>query len=259
MLDNKDNLMRRLQKIGLSALESQIYLSLLREPATVLQLSKRTDIARTNVYRLLGSLEKRSLVIRQTDEHGTSYAATDPTTLEITIAAQEDELHRRRTVLQGLIPELTAIQNQPDDSNFTVRVYEGEEGFKQMCWHELKARRELLSFGVGRIEQLLPNHHRAEKHRELSIRAGYIVREIVNHSYQRTFTTNKEYLEKHYFCRIVADPLLPADTQTVVYNDTVAIYHLNPVKKTGVEIINPGYAQLMREWFEACWQRGTAA
>jgi DNA-binding MarR family transcriptional regulator len=256
-MDNNDTITRRLQESGLSAAESQIYLSLLREPATVLRLSKRTDIARTTVYRLLGGLEKRSLVIRQTDEQGTLYTATDPTTLEITLAAQEEELRRQRTLLHDLIPDLTGIQNRPDTSNFAVRVYEGDEGFKQMCWHELKATGELLSIGAGNIEQLLPNHHRSEKHRELSMRAGYIVREIINYSHQRTTGSSQEYLEEHYFSRTLNASLLPTDTQTVIYNDTVSVYHLKPDKKVGVEIINPGYAMLMRSWFEFYWQQST--
>lgn len=254
-MDNNDTLVRRLQDTGLSNMESQIYVSLLRQPATVLQLSKRTDIARTTVYRLLGGLEKRSLVARQTDERGTYYAATDPATLEITIAAQEEDLRRQRTLLHDLIPDLTDIQNRPDTSNFAVRVYEGDEGFKQMCWHELKAKGELLSIGAGNIEQLLPNHRRSEKHRELSMRAGYVIREIINYGRQRTTGTSKEYMEEHYFSRTLDVSVLPTDTQTVIYNDTVSVYYLRPEKKVGVEIINPGYAMLMRNWFEWYWSQ----
>jgi len=255
-MDNNDTVMNQLQTLGLSVAESQIYISLLREPMTVLQLSKRVDIARTTVYRLLGMLEKRSLVVRQTNERGTLYAATDPATLEVTIATQEDVLRRQRTILHSLIPDLTAIKSNPDVGNFAIRVYEGEEGYKQMCWHELKSRGENLTIGAGSIEQLLPDRRRSKKHRELAVRAGYIVREVVNDASERTPSTHKEYFDNQYFCRVLPKPILPTDTQTVIYNDTVSIYHLNPNKRLGVEIINPGYATMMRSWFELYWQQG---
>jgi len=65
--------------------------------------------------------------------------------LEVQIANQEDMLRRQRAIVQCVVPALADLYIRADNSNFTVRLYEGEEGFKQVCWHELKAKGELLA------------------------------------------------------------------------------------------------------------------
>ncbi len=257
MTDDIDNVFSQLRSLGFTGAEADIYLALLAQPQTVLQLSRATSIARTTVYRALEQLEQRSLVTRQTDENGTHFSATDPTTLEIAVATQEDELRRQHDVVRKLVPALTELQQtQQPATDFAVRVYEGEEGFKQMCWHDLKTKGELLSIGADSVEDLLPNHHRAEKYRELTVRAGFKVRELINSDERPTFTSNSEYMESIYRTRAISNLRLPTNLETTIYNDTVAIYSLNPHKKVGVEIVSPAFADFMRGIFDAYWKQG---
>src|SRR5688572_14492584 len=130
MSDNKDMLLSGLRNLGLEAAEAEIYLILLREPSTALRLSRVSGVARTKVYRVIDSLEKRSLVARHTDDRGTFFAATDPNGLAAGVALKEQELLTQKETLQTLLPVLTAFKGN-DENLFAVRTYEGDEGLRQ--------------------------------------------------------------------------------------------------------------------------------
>lgn len=244
-----------LQQAGLSAEAAKVYLFLCKENATHLKISRATTLNRTKVYRIVQDLEQMGLVTRQTDDRGTFLKACDPGVLELDLTAQEQQLREARTALQRITPDLHQL-NQSTDGLMTIRTYEGVEGLKQMCWHELKAQGETLTLGSGTIEDLIPNRYWAEKHRALSVEAGYRVYEIVNTSdrVNITFTDNQDFM-KQYECRLLDDDILYMARQTVIYNNTVAIYHWRDNQKVGVEIINKEYADMMRQVFWSYWKQ----
>lgn len=253
MSDNQKSILEQFKAIGMGYEEAKIYLELLRGPNTHLRLSVITGINRTKVYRLIDNLEKRSLVARRTDDRGTFLVATDPAKLELELVMQEEKIKLQRTILKHLIPTLAFLQSA-ENLKFAVRTYEGVEGLKQMCWHELKTRGELLCFGGQTLEDLISNHQWAEKHRALSVEADYSIRDIINHDiYLPTFTTNQEFMNR-YECRRMPSSKIYFNEETVVYNDTVAIYHWREGQKVGVEIISQSYANMMRQMFEYYWK-----
>jgi DNA-binding MarR family transcriptional regulator len=249
-VNNFHSLQAQLEQQGLTADEARIYVELLRQPATHLALSRVTGINRTKVYRIVQDLIDRSLVTHQTDDRGTFVTACDPSGLELQLLAAEEAVMTRRSGLQQLLPTLHELRGQAD-SLFTTRTYEGAEGLKQMCWHELKAK-ELLLFGSNTIVELIPSRYWAERQRALSAAAGYQIFELANAAPAAHFTANEQYLGR-YQCRLLPADSLLLRNQIAVYNDTVAIYHWDEEQKSGVEIINAPYATMMRQLFWAYW------
>lgn len=254
MANIRQGIMQALNQAGLSQQAAEVYIFLCRESATHLHVSRKTGINRTTVYRLVQDLEEMGLVTRQTDDRGTLLKACDPGVLALDLSAKETKLKDARENLKRILPELQQL-SQPDDGLMTIRTYEGVEGLKQMCWHELKAQDVTLTLGSGSIEDIIPNHYWAEKHRALSVEAGYKVLEIVNTSdaVNVTFTENEDFM-KQYECRLLDDSILYMARQTVIYNDTVAIYHWRENQKVGIEIINHEYAEMMRSIFWNYWK-----
>lgn len=253
MLNIKNDILGKLRQLGLELDEAKIYLELLRGPNTHLRLSYITSINRTKVYRIIENLEKRSLVSRRTDDRGTFLVAADPATLEVTLVTREERIKQQRTIFSQLLPELTLLKNQ-DKPTFMVQTYEGAEGLKQMCWHELKTSGELLSLGGQTIEDLVTNHRWAEKHRELTVEAGYFIREILNPDIDLpTFTNNPEFMKRYQYRKIASNSVY-FNEQINIYNNTVAIYHWRENQKVGVEIISASYAGVMRRMFEDLWE-----
>jgi DNA-binding MarR family transcriptional regulator len=256
-MNNQARTLDILGRSGLSPESAQVYLFLCKEVATHLRVSRATKINRTKVYRIVQDLEQMGLVTHQTDDRGTFLKACDPGVLELELTAKEQQLREARVDLQKIVPSLQHL-SQSTDGLMTIRTYEGVEGLKQMCWHELKARGTTYTLGSGSIEDLIPNHYWAEKHRALSVEAGYKVLEIINTSDKQnmTFTNNQDFMQQ-YECRLLDDDILHLARQTVIYNDTVSIYHWREEQKVGVEIINQEYANMMKAIFETYWKLST--
>lgn len=255
-MDIKDEIINKLRGLNLSEDESRLYLELLREPSSHLKLSRATGINRTKVYRLIGRLEERSLVTRNTDDRGTFLVATDPAVLEVAIVTQEEELRKKREILSDLMPQLSLMQSIMDGA-FIIRTYQGSEGLKQMCWHELKTKGELISFGNGTIEQLVADPLWADRHRKRQLAAGYKTRELISYDESEALPDlTAAVLSDNalYQYRTLPHYVLTFDGQTLVYNDTVAIYHWKHNQKVGVEIINAAYANMLRQMFEHYWR-----
>lgn len=259
MLDNKDTILDNLRTIGLSADEVEVYLQLLPQPGTYLKLSRDTGITRSKVYRIIDRLAAKSLVSHYTDDRGTFIKASDPSALEIDVLTSEARLQQQQQALQSVLPLLAPLVGS-DPRRFIVRTYEGEEGLKQMCWHELKAEGTLLTFGYSTIENLIPNRRWSEEHRQRTVDANYHIRDLINDTddHEPTFTDNPAFMER-YNCRIIPQRLLPLPNQTIIYNDTVSIYHTAGGQRIGVEIINAAYAGTMRAIFNHYWDMAVDA
>jgi DNA-binding MarR family transcriptional regulator len=257
MTDNRDILLEKLRRLGLQTDEAVVYLELLKGKATHLGLSRSTGITRSKVYRLVGILEKRGLVTHHTDDTGKFIAVTNPENLEIEVSAEETRVKEQRAILNSLVPALTEIQHT-GARGFAIRTYEGEDGFRQMLWHELKAKGDILILGAGTIEDLIQKHSWAEKHRRLSVEAGYTTRELVNKEYDRPFTKEEQFI-RTLSKRFIPRDVLPLDGHVAIYNDTICMYHWRRQQKIGVEIVNKEHSQLMRNIFEHYWQLGEPA
>ena len=184
--------------------------------------------------------------------------ATDPATLEVELINRERYLRKQRDSFDQLLPTLIALHNN-DSTAFIIRTYEGRAGLKQMCWHELKTKGELLGLGNGTIEDIVTDDNWANEHRSRQISVGYSVREVVNYAYgaddvKAVLASSRLYEAGLYLARLLPPEVLRFDNQTVIYNDTVSIYHWKHDKKVGVEIISQSYADMMRQLFEHYWR-----
>jgi len=252
-MDNKQNVWKKLEQLNLLEGEAKIYTELLEMPNTHLGLSRITGINRTKVYRLVEQLVKRGLVSRRTDDRGTFLVANNPQTFEIELTVHEARLKQQRKVLEEAIPDLQMLYKNAR-SPFVIHTYEGMDGLRQMQWHELQTKGELLTFGNTTIEDMVTDHYWAERMRERTVKLGYRTREIYNEANKSPdFTTNQEYLAL-YEARRVSEDELPVATPMVIYNDTVSIYQFTDEKRVGVEIINAGFARTMKSIFELYWK-----
>lgn len=253
---NTATLTAALEEVGLTKDESTVYLELLKAPATYLQLSLATGINRTTLYRIASDLQHKSLVAKRTNDKGTFICATEPSTLEVDVVNEEEKILQKRKVLGDLLPHLNTIHNG-DPSMFIVHTYYDQEGLKQMAWHELKTEGEVLSLGNGTIEDMMGDSRWAYRHRQRQVESGYHVREIVNKGYgdELPALASDQLLSSGlYQFRILPKEMTEFDSQTIVYNDTVAIYHWKHNQRVGVEIVSPTYAAMMRQIFEAYWK-----
>lgn len=258
MLNNRDNILINLRRLGLSADGAKVYLTLLDEPLSHLLIARKTGVNRSKVYRVADDLIARGLISQESSDRGRKLAANDPVNLEITLTTAEEQLKAQRALFARTIPELQTIFQVTDKqagSDFVVNTYEGVDGFKQMLWNELKTEKEILIFGSGRLEELVGSARWSEKHRAKTLEAGYTIREILNPKGKKEdFTKNSEFVEKAYHKRLISPDILPITQQLCIYNNTVSIYNWRNQQKVGMEIINKDFADMQRAMFENYWK-----
>jgi sugar-specific transcriptional regulator TrmB len=254
---DSNSLRKDLMQLGFSYDECQIYLTLLSEgKSSHLKLHRSTGITRSKVYRIVEQLEHRGLVTHHTDDTGRFLVASDPDNLTIQLTAEEEELEHRRQIISSIIPDLTKIKNLKDNTTFSVREYEGDDGFRQMLWQELKAEKEILVLGGATVEELAPNPRWAERHRAATIEAGYITREILNErSWDLPFTSHDAFKDV-YSQRYISKNVLNLGCQITIFNDTTNIYHWRNNQRIGIVVMSPDYTMMMRQFFEMIWLLG---
>ena len=257
MMDSKNGILLNLSRMGINRDQSKVYIYLLENGASShLAIARGTGINRTKVYRLVDDLEKLSLATVSIDDTGKKILPASPKNLEVKMAEVESKIEAQKAALAQALPKLTRMfKNQDADLKFSVNTYEGVSGFKQMLWNELKAKGELLGFGSGTIEDLVQSRSWAEKHRQKTLDSGYSIREIVNPGKKKIkFTNNSDFYTK-FHRRSIGEYRLNLQHQTIIYNDTVAVYHWRDDQKVGFEVINKAYADTMRQIFESYWEQ----
>jgi len=258
MLNNKNELLTNLRRLGPANDECKVYLALLETSMSHLEVARKTGVNRTKVYRIADDLTKRSLITQETSDRGRELTANDPANLEVSIVTEEERLKLQRDLLSNSLPELKAIYTNnrvPTDAGFVVNTYDGIDGFKQMLWNELKTEGEVLIFGSGPMEKLVDSRRWSERHRARTVELGYKVREILNLDGEpNMFTDNDEFMNSAYARRYIDPEFLPLGHQMCIYNNTVALYNWRNNQKVGAEIINKPFADMQRAIFENYWK-----
>lgn len=142
-------MLEKLQKIGLSKKESQIYLELSKlQGATANELAKRTSTQRTVVYNVLQQLIEKGFVNYIKKQSKRIYSISNPKSLLSSVKEKEE-------IIEDLIKELGKIKNQDKEKN-NVEVYEGINGLKILFEEIRKAKNLLVLNATGKIFEKLP-------------------------------------------------------------------------------------------------------
>ncbi len=136
--------------LGFTKEQSDIYLTLLKDgPQTVLQLSRKTNVNRTTLYRTLEKLHAQKLVEEIIDEYKKLYKAADFHTIDLLVKEQEN----RTEFLKTAFPEINALLTSTSSSQPGTKVvfYRGSDGIRQMGWNTLKANRIVMGYTYRRF------------------------------------------------------------------------------------------------------------
>ncbi len=121
-----------LKQTGLDEKEIKVYSTLLNSGGlTVLQLSEKSELKRTNLYNILDSLEKVNLVRKVEKETTTRYFPQSPKEIEKLITRQNLMLNHAKLnydiLINSLQSQFTLVEHKP-----LITYYEGIEGLKRL-------------------------------------------------------------------------------------------------------------------------------
>jgi sugar-specific transcriptional regulator TrmB len=124
----QERIKKFLQDIGLSEKEASIYLSLLSvDSASVIELSKSTDINRTTLYPILDDLIAKKLVIEIKQDKKIRFQAEPPERIETYVQNRKNQLEEQEKVLEDIIPQMRGFSRQTGEKPI-VKIYEGHDG-----------------------------------------------------------------------------------------------------------------------------------
>jgi sugar-specific transcriptional regulator TrmB len=240
-----------LNNLGLSPTAASIYIDLTTSGiSTVVEISDRTDIPRTSVYRALAELQTHQLV-RFDGQNRTHYRAQGYHNLESLVRKQEKHVSELADSLPELFGFFLNLAGSQSDAT-SVRYYEGQEGLDKAMINTLDTK------GIYRIYEMKQLHNvvdmdLAEYIRSEMIRRKQISHQITNIRKHNDVTNVNGFVNKHWEMRFIEKRLLPIDVEIAIYNDIVAIYDYGK-NMFCIEIANEQLARMQRGIFDYIWK-----
>jgi sugar-specific transcriptional regulator TrmB len=246
------------EKFGLEKIQADVYVQLLKlRTATVVELSRETNINRTTLYRILEALEKKGLVKTLLGHKTTKYQAENPEKLEGLILQEEEKIHTLRNSLSQIQTQLhTLIPVQP--SSTEVLYFQGKEGLKQMLWNTLNAGEngEIVGFGYLSLNEGAGRFF-AEKIRREYIDNNIKRKELLNIDQiepEENYTDFASEYRKVYEGRGIEKEKIEIYHDLTIYNDVVTFWHVLNDELFGVEIHNAVIAKMQKQIFHILWE-----
>lgn len=244
-------------KLGMEPEVAHLYLALNQYgPQTISELSRRSGIERTRIYRLLDDLSESHLIKTKTEYKRSVLSAAPVSNLRITLIKKEDELRELRTELQEV---QDALEQQQKAHNATqVHFYKGPEGLKQMLWNQTRTTSERLLIlhenMQGRTNRTFFEHWvRACNERGINHRG--IVSDNFVQTQKKWYSRKDNERLSRWEARHVADSVFPIKHSTIIYDNIVVYYQWRDGDISGIEIVNQEIADAQRAFFAMLWEK----
>jgi len=254
MSEQTDNLIFLLKPFGLTQEESLIYLNLLENStSSALTISRKVNMARTKVYRILDRLIKKQLVVQECSHKGYKFKANHPSQLKFLLTQKETEIS---TLKQSLPQTINLLSNHINISNPTSEIlyYQGKKGLSQVNWNLINAKKEFLSYEINAAEAYLP-HPEAEKLRKQLIEKNIFSRTLMNHKKLIPFSQIKK-VEIFQQIRFIPPKILQIKSDIFIYNNIITVCHyLDNHDIFCLEIKNQFLADMQKQIFELIWHQ----
>jgi sugar-specific transcriptional regulator TrmB len=253
MSEQTDNLTQLLKPFGLTTEEALIYLVLLEYgKLSALVISRKLQMGRTKVYRILDKLIAKELVINQFDEVGFKFVASPPEKLALQVARREGEVVALKQSLPNIQDKLLQL-SEGGQSGSKVLYYRGKRGLSQVNFNLLRAKGYFCSFEVANAEAYL-EHEEAEQLRRELVANKITARTITNQTYIQPFTTVSEIARKYWEIRYIDPKAFEIKADVFIYNEVYALCHyLGRQDVFCVEIYNQMLAEMQKQLFEYLW------
>ena len=238
-----------LEAFGLEKKEARIYLAGLElGTATVLELSRRTQIPRTTLYPMLEKLRRLGAFQRGKQKKRTVYTAESPELLRQHMLERQDQLEKS-------IPSLEVLQ-ETSLGGPGVTFFEGTEGFKKL-WRHLYAsgvkEYRLITTGVGLLDYVkvpyLVDRVIAERKRR-GIKSLQLIPE--NRQTRKIVAQDKEELRESRFL----PPNVDLPSSVIIFADQVAFITTRR-ENTMIIVASGDVALTYRTLFDLVWKCAT--
>ncbi len=239
-------------ELGFSEEAARLYTILAeRGPLTLLEASRRTEMERTGLYRLVEKLVGEGLLERVMAHKSQKIAAVGLATIRRMVELRKKEASRLEIGLETFEQVVGGLSHQAETQ---VKYYKGVEGIKQILWNETKAKGEVLGYLYRNLQEVVGKAYFSEYARELE-KNTVKLRDLRTESFLQSTRASgyrRDPIDGGYW-RYIPEKILKVTHIMDIYDDVVAIYYWQDNDVFGVEIQNKQIAETQRSIFEALW------
>lgn len=240
---------KMLKPFGLGKDESSVYIELLSTGMmSALQLSRKLQIGRTKVYRILEDLEKWGLVNTVARDYGKRFQASSVENLELLVENKKREYEKAKRLLPDAVKSLSLFANQ-DITKSKVLYYVGEMGLKQIIWNQRHARGTIRTFISAEMDKYYAFGTGDEVRLEF-LKNKVKIYELSCAKHVPKWTNVIEIVKNYWEARYVPAEEISFEFEFMIYNNVLAIYGLDKGELFCVEIYNEKCALTMSKLFD---------
>jgi sugar-specific transcriptional regulator TrmB len=236
------DLQARLQKLGLSDVESKVYVALLRlGKAKAGAVARQADLNRTSTYDGLKRLLEKGLAGYAIEANRKVFSPVDPERLVHFIREKEEDA-------KELVPSLSAIYNKPAERR-NVTLFHGNKGIKSMFLGFVKERKPMCVLdSESQFTERMPDFAKffVKQVEKYKIPIRHVVREGVD--VKPSKTTQVRYVRRGN----------QSDAVLNVFGDNISIILWSDPPE-GVVIESKDAAEAFRNYFEIIWKTAKPA
>lgn len=254
----KTKIIKNLEKIGIDKEYARVYIELwTKGPLTVVKLSRKLDLGRNIIYRILDHLEEINLVNKKKKKYGSEYEAIHYKNLKYIVKKKKNELEKAQKGLEKLFDDLPYLQNANNVSSNVIH-YHGIDGLKQVNWNLVKTKDMYRVYEVSRLSNYLDKDF-AEKLRMEWLRREIHSRDLTNDNEIKPHTNITEFTNNFSEYRYIDPKTLQIKTEIYVYNDIVTLLQYDTIKYDPksifcVEIYNKALAESQKQIYDIIWK-----
>ncbi|HLD02398.1 MAG TPA: helix-turn-helix domain-containing protein [Candidatus Nanoarchaeia archaeon] len=229
-----------LEKLGLAASESKIYLALLElGPCLAGRLSRKTGIHRRNVYDATERLIAKGLISYILKNNRRTFQAVDPERFN-------DMLDDHRNALQTVLPDLKAKFNAviPKEG---VDFYKGKHGLRTAFEDQIREGKEILVYGASLMTNELMKYYFVwydKKRITKKIRMRMIYQKSTKTKVEKLKLSDIRFLDDQHIGEVAYN----------VYGNTVSIIRWSKENPFVVMMKDKLIADAFRKNFELVWK-----
>jgi HTH-type transcriptional regulator, sugar sensing transcriptional regulator len=259
------HLIDKLQKLGLSKRESEIYLALLkRKEFTAPEIGKITSVSRNKSYEILQSLVKKRVCTEKYKNAVKVFSSIKPDiALQNIISTYEEELDEKKRLKEEFNEELTELYAANENMSDSLDYIEilTDLGQIRNRWLELQegAKSEILGFNKPPFAVSLAknvSHQKKVSKKKVKEKGIYEFSEVSSESTLKNFLAVTEmYLDIGEDVKVIDK--LPM--KIMIIDEKITMLALNdPVSMkpsiTTIIINHPDYAKAQKKVFESYWK-----
>ena len=226
---------KTLKELGLENREIKIYLTLIRQDMTALQISRSTKIDRTTIYDILEKLTTKGLASHYIKNKSKHFSVLTPKELL-------NYFQERYSSLKSIMPSLNEISKRIQNET-KCEIFQKKEGIKTVLKDLINGNKDYKVINIKKeyenilgffIDQGILKLDKLKAKETAIVEKGLSFTKLKNGNYR--------YLDKK----------LLSQTTTIIYQNTT-VFLIWDEPYTAIRITNPTFTKTQTEYFKLLW------